>query len=434
MACPTLLPSPIRAIANIGLNYILATSKVAIKVRMMTIAELEAEYMAGEDFSATGIDHVQVAIPRGGEERARAFYGDVLGMHELPKPATLAARSGVWYQCGAQMLHLGVEDEFRPARKAHPALLIANLAALREKLQALGMPVADDDLLPGFERFYSEDPFGNRLEFLWPNGQQGESAEATKALVRETFAQNAESYVSSPSHATGPDLQRLLALAAPTADDVALDISTGGGHTALALAPRVRRVIASDLTPRMLAVAREFILSLGVKNAEFVVADAEQLPFLDETFSLVTVRIAPHHYADVQAAVHEIVRVLEPGGRFVLVDTIAPEDPEQDAALNEWEKRRDPSHVRDYTLSEWQTFLSRSGLSITDAEVLRRSHDFQPWVERTRMAAADAAALERDMLAAPAHVRDYFEPQVRDGRLIDFTADYLVLRAVKSGL
>jgi ubiquinone/menaquinone biosynthesis C-methylase UbiE len=295
----------------------------------------------------------------------------------------------------------------------------------------VGSLVIDDDILPGFDRFYTEDPFGNRLECLWPQSGKAGSAEDTKALVRETFGKNAESYVSSASHAAGPDLQRLVEWAAPMADDYALDVSTGGGHTALALAPSVGRIVAGDLTPRMLAAARDFLTSQGVTNADFIVADAERLPFLDATFSLVTVRIAPHHYTDVQAAALEISRVLRSGGRFVLVDTISPEDSELDAALNNWERRRDLSHVRNYTKSEWLAFLGRVGLHVTHSEVLRRAHDFQPWVERLRVPADDAAELERDILAAPERVREYFDVQVHDGRVGAFTADYLVLRAVK---
>jgi ubiquinone/menaquinone biosynthesis C-methylase UbiE len=387
--------------------------------------------MAGDVSPVTGLDHVQLAMPRGSEERARAFYGGVLGMPEVPKPAALAARGGVWFRCGPQMLHLGVADEFRPQRKAHPALLVSDLAAVRARLQALGAEVVEDNLLPGFERFYTEDPFGNRLECLWPKAVGDESAEATKALVRQIFSKSAESYVTSPSHAAGPDLHLLLEWAAPTADDYALDVSTGGGHTALALAPQVGRVIASDLTPRMLVAARNFLTSQGVSNADFVLADAEHLPFLDETFSLVTVRIAPHHYVDAPAAVREMARVLTPGGRLVLVDNIAPEDPELDAAINEWERRRDPSHVRDYSVTEWLTFLGQAGLRVTQSEVLRRAHEFQPWVKRSQMPEVAAAELERDLLRAPERVRRYFAVEERAGRLIGFTADYLVLRAVR---
>jgi catechol 2,3-dioxygenase-like lactoylglutathione lyase family enzyme len=112
------------------------------------------------------LDHVQIALPPGVEEQARAFYGGLLGLVEVAKPATLRARGGVWYQVGALQLHLGVETGFRPARKAHPAFVVADVERLRRHLEAKGVIVHVDDALPGRSRFYCDDPFGNRLEFV----------------------------------------------------------------------------------------------------------------------------------------------------------------------------------------------------------------------------------------------------------------------------
>ena len=112
----------------------------------------------------TGIDHVQVAAPPGCEEQARHFYGDLLGLEELPKPAVLRARGGCWFRAGAQELHVGVEEEFAPARKAHPAFAVEDLDAIGRRLRAAGYETRDDDSIPGVRRFYVEDPFGNRLE------------------------------------------------------------------------------------------------------------------------------------------------------------------------------------------------------------------------------------------------------------------------------
>lgn len=114
------------------------------------------------------LHHVQLAMPRGEEARARAFYGGVLGFEERPKPPELAARGGVWFFSGGVELHLGVEDDFRPARKAHPALWVEDLPAYRRRCMDAGAPVIEDELLPGYRRFYTADPFGNRLELLEP--------------------------------------------------------------------------------------------------------------------------------------------------------------------------------------------------------------------------------------------------------------------------
>ena len=111
-----------------------------------------------------GIDHVQVAAPAGCEQAARAFYGGLLELDELAKPAPLAARGGCWFRAGAQELHVGVEDPFAPARKAHPGFLVSDLAALGDRLRAAGFGVVADETIPGVERSYVDDPFGNRIE------------------------------------------------------------------------------------------------------------------------------------------------------------------------------------------------------------------------------------------------------------------------------
>ena len=116
-----------------------------------------------------GLHHVQLAMPRGGEHKARAFYRDVLGMNERPKPPHLAKRGGVWFHAGEAEVHLGVEDDFRAAKKAHPALVVQDLKALGERCAAAGFPVRTDEPLPGFNRIYVDDPFGNRIELLEPS-------------------------------------------------------------------------------------------------------------------------------------------------------------------------------------------------------------------------------------------------------------------------
>lgn len=377
-----------------------------------------------------GIEHVQVTAPRNEEERAKTFYGDVLGLHEIPKPAVLAARGGAWYQCGDRQLHLGLEDDFHPQRKGHPAFLVADLAALRVQLEAAGVPISVDVQIPGYERFETRDPFGNRLEFM-ARISAAPDAGKVKDQVRAMFGRAAEAYVASPTHAGGNDLRRLIELAAPRSTDRALDVSTGGGHTALAVAPHVGHITVSDLTPRMLTAARAFITGNGITNADYVIADAEQLPFLDATFDLVTVRIAPHHYADIQQAVCEMARVLVPGGRLIVIDNIAPEDAALDELVNRWDKWRDPSHVREYTAAEWLAFVAAADLHITESEIQRKTHPFAPWVERIQMPTESRVALEADMLAAPEEAQRYFALTEQDGRLVDWSSDFIILRAVK---
>lgn len=117
----------------------------------------------------TGIHHVQLAAPRGCEARSRAFYGELLGLLEIEKPPELKKRGGVWFELGSgQQLHIGIQEDFTAARKAHPAFSVAGLDALREKLNAAGYETRDDELFIGYNRFYVHDPFGNRIELVEP--------------------------------------------------------------------------------------------------------------------------------------------------------------------------------------------------------------------------------------------------------------------------
>jgi catechol 2,3-dioxygenase-like lactoylglutathione lyase family enzyme len=114
----------------------------------------------------TRIDHIQLAAPKGSEPAAREFYGTILGLPEIEKPASLRARGGCWFRCGDQQLHIGVEADFHPAKKAHPAFAVSDLASLRKALEAHAVKITDDHSLPGTCRVYAEDPWGNRLEFV----------------------------------------------------------------------------------------------------------------------------------------------------------------------------------------------------------------------------------------------------------------------------
>ena len=156
-----------------------------------------------------------------------------------------------------------------------------------------------------------------------------------KVQIESQFSRAADMYAVSEHH-TGSDLDTLIEFAEPVSGDVVLDVATGAGHVALALAPLVSSVVATDLATGMVDKARERGAEVGVLNLECRVADAERLPFDDEAFDLVTCRIAPHHFVDINAAIREAARVLRPGGRYVVVDSMSPDDPELDAFLGGW--------------------------------------------------------------------------------------------------
>ena len=253
-----------------------------------------------------------------------------------------------------------------------------------------------------------------------------------KAQVQEYFARTAESYVASFSHRTGGDLQRLIELGEWNSQQLALDIATGGGHTALAVAPHVSRIVVTDLTPRMLEKAREFLLAQGVTNAEFQVADAEQLPFAGASFDRVTCRIAAHHFPNVAQSVKEVARVLKRGGLYLLIDCMAPDDQEFDAFDNTVEKWRDPSHGRSCTPEEWCEFFMQAGLLVENIEFFCKTHEYDDWTTRSRMPANEKARLARFILESSPHIQSYFEVVQRaSGQLDSFTNDFILLKGRK---
>src|SRR5581483_3205435 len=161
-------------------------------------------------------------------------------------------------------------------------------------------------------------------------------------LIQQQFGANADKYATSTVHARGESLARLIELAQPKQNWLVLDVSTGAGHTALTFAPRVAQVIAVDLTPQMLETARALANERGITNIEFEPADAHVLPFEDNTFDLVTNRIALHHFTNARQAIAEMARVCKPGGLVALSDNIVPPDRVTAGHINHWEKLRDP--------------------------------------------------------------------------------------------
>ena len=187
--------------------------------------------------------------------------------------------------------------------------------------------------------------------------------------VAGQFGPNAAAYATSAGHSNAAVLAGLVELVRPSSSDRLLDIATGAGHVALAFAPHVDRAVALDLTPSMLRIVEGLARERGLDNLETIEARAEELPFPDSSFEIVTVRLAPHHFADPVGFVREVHRVLQPDGKFLLVDTTVPEDDLLDEEINRIELLRDPSHVRNYRVSEWRNMLEQNGFMISQVQV-----------------------------------------------------------------
>jgi ubiquinone/menaquinone biosynthesis C-methylase UbiE len=232
----------------------------------------------------------------------------------------------------------------------------------------------------------------------------------TRDLVRQQFGAHAQNYVASADHAKGESLDRLLEVVQPQSDWRALDLATGGGHTALAVAAYVREVVATDLTTEMLAAAEAFIRGRGVANISFREADATALPFADGEFDLVTCRLAPHHFPDCAGFVREMAQVLRPGGLAAMIDNITPGDAVAARHINAFEKLRDPSHNWAYSAAEWEAFFVAAGLTVTHVETFRKLMDFERHCDRMNVPAHTRTQLRALLLHAPAPAREALSP------------------------
>lgn len=222
-----------------------------------------------------------------------------------------------------------------------------------------------------------------------------------KERVRAFFGAHAAAYSTSPGHRSGHDLERLVALLAPAGTETALDVATAAGHTAFALAPLVAAVTGVDMTPEMGAEFAAQATQRGVRNARFVPADAEALPFADATFDLVTCRRAAHHFPDPGAALAEMARVLRPGGKLGIADMAAPDDPAAAMLLNRMELARDPSHCRALGPAEWAAAMGAAGLLVQALEIQPDDTDFDKWLYPVAPAGREAAAAAALVRAAP---------------------------------
>jgi len=248
----------------------------------------------------------------------------------------------------------------------------------------------------------------------------------SRDLVRQQFGAHAASYITSAVHAQGESLARLTDLTQPRRDWIVLDVSTGAGHTALAFAPLVARVVATDLTPQMLNAARRLSTERKIANVEFTPADAHSLPFDDGAFDLITNRIALHHYPDARGAVREMARVCKRGGIVALVDNVVPSEEQTSAYINQFEALRDPSHCWAHPVSRLEVFFADASLTVEHRECLKKEMEFAPWAKRMGASQGTIARLRTRLLEAPDGVRKALTPRF-DGERLFFTLTEAVI-------
>ena len=243
--------------------------------------------------------------------------------------------------------------------------------------------------------------------------------------TRRQWSDAAAAYLASPTHASGEDLDVMMRFADPKSDDVVLDLGCGVGHALRRVAAKARLAVGADATSGMLEGARTLLARDGITSALLVVTAAEELPFLDGSFDVVVSRLAAHHFFDAGAAFREVHRVLRPGGRFVLSDNYAPDDEALDRFINTLEATRDGTHVRSHTVAGWRELIEQAGFDVTDESRGTIHIETEPWLERARTPAPEAARV-RELLQTAA------KPTVDTFRIDAHGFDLLkvVLRAV----
>ncbi|MEC5422756.1 methyltransferase domain-containing protein [Virgibacillus sp. C22-A2] len=239
--------------------------------------------------------------------------------------------------------------------------------------------------------------------------------------VKRAFSKNKEDYVKSSTHASGSDLSLLPVWLNPKSTMEVLDIATGGGHVAKRLAPFVKRVVATDITKAMLENTAAHLAAYS--NIDYVIADAESLPFLDNTFEIITCRIAAHHFPNPKKFVSEVNRVLKPNGKFLFIDNIAAEQSDYGNFINTLEKMRDYSHVRSLRISEWKEIFNDNKLTFLKQQERKKTLPYDDWINRTLDMREDKESVTNFIKNATSDIHDYYDIKFKNDNIKSFTID-----------
>lgn len=247
-------------------------------------------------------------------------------------------------------------------------------------------------------------------------------------IILEQFGENTTLYKNSLLHSKNKDLEVITDCLVDKKEAVLVDLGAGSGHTSIACAPLVKWVISVDPSDDMLSTIISQAKSNNVTNIVTRKSFSESLPFSDGSVDIVVSRFSTHHWLDVRKSFMEISRVLKPGGLLIISDTVSPNAFLLDTWINSIELLRDRSHIRNYTLSQYNEFMQNNGLNVTDISNLSLNIDFDSWVERSGCKAEKLLMLRELMSSAPLEVREYYD--IADN--FSFTLDNAVLIATKS--
>lgn len=248
------------------------------------------------------------------------------------------------------------------------------------------------------------------------------------STVSSQFGPRASDYLKSSVHATGKDLKIVQEMVEGQKDAKVLDMGCGGGHVSYAVAPYVRQVVAFDLAPEMLDIVSSEATKQNLSNIETALGDVESLPFSDEFFDYVLSRFSAHHWFNLSSGLKEAYRVLKPNGKAVFIDVISPVLPKLDTHLQAIEILRDISHVRDYSVREWQETLESNGLRMLKQSMLRLRLDFSSWIQRMCTPENRVCAILDLQKLATKDVKHYFEIEPDNS----FTVDVSIFEVIKN--
>jgi ubiquinone/menaquinone biosynthesis C-methylase UbiE len=236
--------------------------------------------------------------------------------------------------------------------------------------------------------------------------------------VQKQFGRAVDAYSHSPAFADGEDLRWLVEHAGPEIRDHVLDLGTGAGHTAFALASSARLTVGLDITPQMVQASCRTAKERNIASFQACVGNAEQLPFPDESFSLVASRFTAHHIHNPARMVQEVARVLTANGLLLIVDNTSPDNAEADRWINRVEVLRDPSHVREWSKAEWQGFFQAAGLCFTISRTWLKMLEFDDWVARQQTPPDQVSELREIFASVPPAIRETFAIDGNDFGLV----------------